>query len=53
MLTELEECIELAKVVKENNVITTVCHELRYSVPYKKIKEILESKIIGKPVHFF
>lgn len=44
---DLEECKEIAKVANEYNCKVAVCHVLRYTVFYQKIKEIIESGKIG------
>lgn len=43
----LQECIDIAKAAKEYNRKVIVCHVLRYTVFYSKIKEIVESGEIG------
>ncbi len=43
-----EDCIEIERAAKENNREVAVCHVLRYSVYYDKIKEIMDSGILGK-----
>lgn len=44
------ECEDLARRVEEKGVKMLVCHVLRYSDYYKKIKEIIDSGIIGEVV---
>lgn len=44
---DLEECRELVRVAKENDRHVIVCHVLRYTPFYTKLKEILDSGIIG------
>lgn len=44
----VEECLELEKLAKENGVALLVCHVLRYSGYFSKIKEIMESGVLGK-----
>ena len=46
----LEECIILDKTAKEKGVNIQVCHVLRYSPFYRKLKEIIDSGIIGDVV---
>lgn len=43
-----KECIEIMKAAKENNVKVLVCHVLRYSPFFKKLKELVDSKLIGQ-----
>ncbi|XP_019619622.1 PREDICTED: uncharacterized protein LOC109466351 [Branchiostoma belcheri] len=45
-LTE-EDCREIVTACEKNNVILSVCHELRYNPPARKIKELIESGAIG------
>lgn len=42
-----DEYIELRDLARENNVLLIVCHVLRYSNYYRKIKEIISSGKIG------
>lgn len=43
----LEECRELVKVAQECNRLVVVCHVLRYTPIYSKLKEIIEAGTIG------
>lgn len=43
-----EDCLEIERTAKEMNRQVAVCHVLRYSLYYEKIKEIIESGILGK-----
>ncbi|MFQ9509461.1 MAG: Gfo/Idh/MocA family protein [Lachnospiraceae bacterium] len=43
----LEECKEILKVANENNRKVVVCHVLRYTPFYQKVKEILDTGTIG------
>lgn len=43
-----EDCIAIEKAAKDNNVKVAVCHVLRYSVYYEKIKQIIQSGVLGK-----
>ena len=43
-----EDCLEIERTAKELNRQVAVCHVLRYSLYYEKIKEIIESGILGK-----
>jgi len=47
---QLAECDDLAAKAKANGVNLVVCHVLRYSNYYKKIKEILRSGELGEIV---
>src|SRR5690606_4564193 len=38
---------KLASLAKENNVNIQICHSLRYTPYFRKLKEILDNKIIG------
>ncbi|XP_048732864.2 putative oxidoreductase YteT isoform X3 [Ostrea edulis] len=51
MATNEEDCREIVRVCKENNVFLTVCHVLRYTPWVKKITEIIDSGAIGKVVN--
>lgn len=42
-----EEYTELRDLAKEHNVLLIICHVLRYSNYYSKIKEVIESGQIG------
>lgn len=44
----LEECKEIVRTAKEYNRKVVVCHVLRYTPFYTKLKELLKSNIIGK-----
>lgn len=45
---DLEECREILAVSKQQNREVVVCHVLRYTPFYRKIKSILDSGDIGK-----
>ncbi len=47
--TELE-CIRIAKEAEKSDKIFGLCHVLRYTSHYKKIKELIDSGIIGDVV---
>lgn len=47
---KLEECRELVKVAKECQRQVIVCHVLRYTPIYSKLKEILDSGAVGEIV---
>lgn len=44
----LEECIALREKAHECNRTVVVCHVLRYTQFYSKLKELLDSGVIGK-----
>ncbi|XP_060570907.1 uncharacterized protein LOC132729203 [Ruditapes philippinarum] len=46
-----EDCKEIVSAVKENNVILSVCHVMRYMSWVKKVKEIIDSGEIGEVVN--
>lgn len=46
----LDECREIVKVAKECDRKVVVCHVLRYTPIYRKVKEILDSGKIGDVV---
>lgn len=44
----MEHCLKIEKLAHEKGVKVDVCHVLRYSKYYEKIKEIIDSGILGK-----
>ena len=44
----IQECIDIEKYAAETGRHVFVCHVLRYSAYYKKIKEVVESGVLGK-----
>lgn len=44
----VSECLDLERLAKENGVMLIVCHVLRYSGYFSKIKELIKSGDIGK-----
>ncbi len=46
--TTLEDCVDIAKVANEKGLKVDVCHVLRYSGYYEKIKEVMDSGVLGK-----
>lgn len=44
----VQDCLEIEKVAKEYDRKVAVCHVLRYSAYYEKIKELMQSGVIGK-----
>lgn len=47
---DLDECREIVKVAKECDRKVVVCHVLRYTPFYTKLKEVLDSGVIGDVV---
>lgn len=45
-----KECIEMAEVAEKNNKVLSICHVLRYTSFFQKIKEILDEGRIGNIV---
>ena len=43
----VEECLKLAQAAKEQGVKILVCHVLRYSPFFGKLKELIDSGIVG------
>ncbi|MFH1614083.1 MAG: Gfo/Idh/MocA family oxidoreductase [Planctomycetota bacterium] len=43
-----KDCIEIVEAAKKNNVILAVCHVMRYTPFYKKVKEIIDSGKLGE-----
>lgn len=50
MAVTAEDCKEIVSTCKENHTILAVCHVLRYTPWVKKVKEIIESGMIGDVV---
>ncbi len=46
----LSECFEIAKTASEKSLHVIVCHVLRYTAFYRKLKELIDSGIIGDVV---
>ena len=42
------DCVEIAKACENNGVYLAVCHVMRYFPPVVKIKEIIDSGVIGR-----
>ncbi len=47
----ISECIAIENKAKEKNRFVIICHVLRYTIFYRKIKEIIDSKMIGNIIH--
>ena len=52
MATTAEECIQIAKAVKDAGIIFGICFVLRYAPYFRKLREILHSGAIGELVTF-
>jgi predicted dehydrogenase len=48
---DIEESYRLLKAAKENNVNIQICHSLRYTPYFRKMKELLDNKRIGDIVN--
>ncbi len=51
MATTEEECRAITAAAKKNNVLLAVCHVLRYSPYFRKLKEIVDSGALGTVVN--
>lgn len=47
----VRECLELQKRAEEKGTTIMVCHVMRYTKFFQKIKDLLDSKVIGDLVH--
>lgn len=50
MSNKVDECIEIVKMAEEYGTKIMVCHVLRYTPFFSKLKELIESGIIGEVV---
>ncbi|MFT5085868.1 MAG: putative dehydrogenase [Candidatus Latescibacterota bacterium] len=48
MATSLEDCQKIAAAQKEHEVITTVCHSLRYNKGFALVKDLIDSGKLGE-----
>lgn len=48
---ELDECKEIARRAEEKQVQIQICHSLRYSPMYRKLKELLDAGTIGTVIN--
>lgn len=48
MATNEAECRQIVAAVKENNVLLAVCHVLRYTPYFRKIRDIVQSGVLGQ-----
>ncbi|XP_060062545.1 uncharacterized protein LOC132543104 [Ylistrum balloti] len=51
MAVNEDDCREIVKTCQENNVIVAVCHVLRYTPWANKLKELIDSGLIGEVVN--
>ncbi|XP_023931025.1 uncharacterized protein LOC106162818 isoform X1 [Lingula anatina] len=51
MATTEQDCIEIVETCKQAGVMLAVCHVLRYTLTARKIKEIIDSGVIGEVTH--
>jgi len=51
MATSLEECSAIRDAVNDNNILFAVGHVLRYTAYSQKLKELLDSGVIGEIVN--
>ncbi|HUU77472.1 MAG TPA: Gfo/Idh/MocA family oxidoreductase [candidate division Zixibacteria bacterium] len=49
---KLEECLEIAQLAKKKGRFVQVCHVLRYTEFFKKIKNFVESGKLGRIIHY-
>jgi len=47
-----EECLNIARVAHQEKKIVQVCHVLRFTKFWRKVKELIDSGEIGKIVHY-
>lgn len=47
MSNRLEECVDMADKADEKNRLLMICHVLRYTKVFNKLKQILDSGVIG------
>lgn len=48
MATSPEECLEIARLADEHNRLVQICHPLRFTTFYLKVKELLEQGLVGR-----
>ena len=48
---DIDKCEMLNEYAKKHNAVVQVCHSLRYTSFYRKLKEIIDSKIVGDIAH--
>lgn len=47
---DLKECLELQRLAEEHGTTILVCHVMRYTKFYRKLKELIDQKVIGDVV---
>lgn len=47
----LEECYDIAALAEEKGLLVGVCHVLRYSKCFQKVKQLIESKKLGEVIN--
>lgn len=45
-----EECNDILKLAEKTNAIVAVCHVLRYTSYFRKMKEVIDSRVLGEVV---
>jgi len=50
MAVTLQDCQQIEAAQRQSGVIFGVCHSLRYQKGFRKVKEVLDSGIIGRPI---
>ena len=45
---DIKECLEIEKLAREKGLKVLVCHVLRYANYYRRIKQIIDSGVLGK-----
>ena len=45
-----QQCSEIMKLAKSSNRIVAICHVLRYAPFFRKIKEVIDSGVLGRMV---
>ncbi|XP_046879809.1 uncharacterized protein LOC124470113 isoform X1 [Hypomesus transpacificus] len=51
MAVSTEDCTEIVETCIQSGVMLTVCHVLRYDPVIRKIKELIDSGVIGEVIH--
>ncbi|MFH1856453.1 MAG: Gfo/Idh/MocA family oxidoreductase [Candidatus Omnitrophota bacterium] len=46
--TSPQKCVNVIKTARKNNKLVMICHVLRYTPFFQKVKEIVDSGILGK-----
>ena len=48
---DLAECLEIERVAREYERHVVVCHVLRYTPFYRRLKQLLDAQVIGEIIH--